>query len=410
MFSYTGPRGVIVRGLFDAVDVRRAATQGWLEGCTVVVGTPAALGRAIACGALPLLRVDHLVVDEADACLPSADQLARAGQLLATAPVTEAYVPTPDEEGDEKQPYDGPNFLGAATPSPLSPPSVGEGAPGGDDVAPPAALEAVEALHLWTAPRAAPLRWHTFLVGATLGESHLAVAREAGLIPDPVQVAVTGPLAVPTGVTHRVLLLPDAPPDGPPASRLALAALCKLIRGDLAAEGCGPDEPPARGWVFAPDEATARDAAEPLRSALWGRHTLAVLLPDGEEPTRAANAFRDGGASLLLATPAAERGLDMPAVRFVYSLGPPASSTAYVHRAGRVGRVGALRRATVTTLCTAAQLPGLQAMAVELGFELEMVDHAAEVVGVSAEGEGAEGGENRDATVQRLEDLLHLLS
>lgn len=415
MFSYTGPRGVIVRGLFDAADVRRSATQGWLEGCTVVVGTPAALGRAIACGALPLVRVDHLVVDEADACLPSADQLARAAELLAGAPVTEAYVPTPDEEdGEEGQPYDGPNFLGAATPSPLAPPAglAGDGAddasPGGPEAPPAAALQAVEALHLWAAPKTAPLRWHTFLVGATLDDSYLAVARQAGLIPDPVQVAVTGPLAVPAGVAHRAFVLPDAPADGPPASRLALAALCRLIRSDLAGEGCGPDEPPARAWVFAPDEATARDAAEPLRAALWGRHTLAVLLPDGEEPTRAAVAFRDGGASLLLATPAAERGLDMPAVRFVYSLGPPSSANAYVHRAGRVGRVGALRGATVTTLCTPAQLPDLQAMARELGVELQVVDQAGEQ-GEAPEGLG-EGGEDREATVQRLEDLLHLLS
>ena len=32
MFSYSGPQGVQVRGLFDARDVERAATRGTLEG------------------------------------------------------------------------------------------------------------------------------------------------------------------------------------------------------------------------------------------------------------------------------------------------------------------------------------------------------------------------------------------
>jgi superfamily II DNA/RNA helicase len=406
MFSYTGPRGVIVRGMFDANDARRAATEGYLEGCTVVVGTPAALGRAIASGALPLLRVDHFVVDEADACLPTLQDLSQAQKLLAAAPKTEMYVPTPDEEDDD----DSTSILGAATPSP-SPAAapyddaeaVSQNDREAEDGQPQAVpLEAVEALHLWTAPKTAPMRWHSFIVGATLDDSCLAVAREAGLVPDPVQVAVSGPLSIPAGVTHRLLVLPPPVQGGPPASRLALAALCRLIRADLAIEGCGPDEPPARAWVFASDEASARDAAEPLRSALWGTHTLAVLLPGGEAPTRAATTFRDGGASLLLATPDVERGLDMPAVRFVYSLSPPKNATSYMHRAGRVGRVGALKGATVTTLCMQEQLPHMQAMAQELGVQLQVIDS-------QPAGEAAPEGD-RVALVQKLEDLLHLLS
>ena len=91
---------------------------------------------------------------------------------------------------------------------------------------------------------------------------------------------------------------------------------------------------------------SARLAARALRASLWGVHALAVLLPTGREPTRAAHAFRDGRASLLLATPAAARGLDLPAVEAVYSLGPPgsgggsAAAADYLHRAGRAGRLG----------------------------------------------------------------------
>ena len=57
-------------------------------------------------------------------------------------------------------------------------------------------------------------------------------------------------------------------------------------------------------------------------------------------PTQAMHAFRDNATSMLLATPAASRGLDLPAVSFVYSLGVPADSTDYLHRAGRAGRIG----------------------------------------------------------------------
>ena len=53
------------------------------------------------------------------------------------------------------------------------------------------------------------------------------------------------------------------------------------------------------------------------------------------------HAFRDNKATFLLATPAAARGLDLPAVSHVYNLSPPADAIEYLHRAGRVGRIGA---------------------------------------------------------------------
>ena len=46
----------------------------------------------------------------------------------------------------------------------------------------------------------------------------------------------------------------------------------------------GQDAAPARVILFVADEAAARAAAVPLRSGLWGEHTLSVLLPGGEEP------------------------------------------------------------------------------------------------------------------------------
>jgi superfamily II DNA/RNA helicase len=52
------------------------------------------------------------------------------------------------------------------------------------------------------------------------------------------------------------------------------------------------------------------------------------------------HAFRDNKASLLIATPAAARGLDLPAVSFVYNTSAPSDATDYLHRAGRAGRIG----------------------------------------------------------------------
>ena len=46
----------------------------------------------------------------------------------------------------------------------------------------------------------------------------------------------------------------------------------------------GQDVAPARVIVFCEDEEAARRAAMPLRSGLWGEHTVSVLLPHGEEP------------------------------------------------------------------------------------------------------------------------------
>jgi hypothetical protein len=412
MFTYRGPQGVLVRGLFDARDVERAVSGGWLDGVSVVVGTPAAFGRAIACGALQLTCVDQLVVDEADVCLPSQADIAAWGPLPAPpkpppaaeadsgadTPVRVVYDAEVVDDDEPRTQRDAAADADEQTAEEVEPP-------------PPPPLRAEEAASLWGAPAHAPKRWHTVIAGATVPEACLDAARDAGLIPDPVLVQVGTPTALPSALRHRLVIVAPPAPGGPPAQRRVLAVLCRLIRVDLAA--CtGPDAAPARGMVFAPDEGAARDAAEPLRAALWGSHTLSVLLPGGAEPTRAAHAFRDGAASLMLTTPAAERGLDMPAVRFVYSMGAPSSAVVYLHRAGRAGRIGATQPATVTTLCMPDQVPAMRALAAELGIELEEVPEPPPVVGApgegGADGDGADAAGAQAATVQSLEDLFNL--
>ncbi len=60
----------------------------------------------------------------------------------------------------------------------------------------------------------------------------------------------------------------------------------KLVFGSQHGHGCrqGQDVAPARVIVFCADEDAAKRAAMPLRSGLWGEHTVSVLLPHGEEP------------------------------------------------------------------------------------------------------------------------------
>lgn len=58
------------------------------------------------------------------------------------------------------------------------------------------------------------------------------------------------------------------------------------------------------------------------------------------DPVRAMHSFRDNRTTLLLCTPNASRGLDLPAVSHVYNLGLPQDATQYLHRAGRAGRIG----------------------------------------------------------------------
>jgi Lhr-like helicase len=225
------------------------------------------------------------------------------------------------------------------------------------------------------------------LVGATVSNDDITLALNRGWVEEPVLVRVGTAGNVPAGLKHRAVVVAG------PEKRLG--GLVSSLRKDLtdaladadaaAAAGRGGElqqsqqqqhAAPVRVIVFAASEVEARGAAEPLRAALWGDHMLSVLLPStGAEPIKALHAFRDRVASLLLATPSAARGLDLPAVSHVYSLGLPPDATDYVHRAGRAGRIGSTEGGEVCTVVTREELPELQRMVEqELGLELEVVE------------------------------------
>lgn len=225
------------------------------------------------------------------------------------------------------------------------------------------------------------------LVGATISDEDIALALNRGWVEEPVVVRVGDAGSVPAGLKHRAIVVPTA------SGRLA--GLVSSLRKDLsdtlaaadaaaaqdssaaAASGSSSQHAaPVRVIIFAQSEAEAQKLAEPLRAALWGDHMLSVLLPStGAEPIKALHAFRDRVASLLLATPSAARGLDLPAVSHVYSVGLPADATEYTHRAGRAGRIGSTTGGEVCTVVTRDELEALKHMVEgELKLQLECVE------------------------------------
>eukprot|EP00879_Flechtneria_rotunda_P009327 GHRR01009765.1.p2 GENE.GHRR01009765.1~~GHRR01009765.1.p2 ORF type:complete len:354 (-),score=156.76 GHRR01009765.1:1631-2581(-) len=309
------------------------------------------------------------------------------------------------------------------------------------------------------------------LVGATVSSEDIKLALDRGWISEPVVVRVGAAGQVPAGLKHKAIVVSGV--------ERRLGGLVIGLRQDLAdaleaadAAAVGADDSasattgsavqpaaansssseaasnvsssdagshggsvpgtkaaaPVRVIIFAPSELEAKAAAEPLRSALWGDHMLSVLLPStGAEPIKALHAFRDRVASLLLATPSAARGLDLPAVSHVNSLGLPQDATEYVHRAGRAGRIGSTEGGEVCTIITREELPKLQQMVVDgLGLELECVDVDKDGLGLlghdwaSAKDdllgqEGAneqqqeENGSKLETARRGLEDLFNLL-
>lgn len=178
------------------------------------------------------------------------------------------------------------------------------------------------------------------LVGATVGDEDLTLAVNRGWVSEPVVVRVGAEGSVPAGLKHRAIVVSQEQQrlgglvaslrrdlTGALAAADAAAAAAAAAPADAstaAAADASKQQQPVRVIIFARSEQEARAAAEPLRAALWGDHMLSVLLPStGAEPVKAITAFRDRVASLLLATPTAARGLDLPAVSHVYSLGLP---------------------------------------------------------------------------------------
>ena len=200
------------------------------------------------------------------------------------------------------------------------------------------------------------------LVGATIEDDLIQDAINAHWLQDPILVRVGKRMTIPNGLWHRYIVVDH--------SSDKVGALCRQLLADLR-QG-NNDEAPARVILFAESEPQARMLADPLRTVLWGEHSLAVLLPGGMEPIKALHSFRDNKASLLLATPLAARGLDLPAVSHVYNMSLPHDMADYLHRAGRTGRIGSsVQNGVITTMITGDEEGIILQMGHDLGIGLQ---------------------------------------
>ena len=197
------------------------------------------------------------------------------------------------------------------------------------------------------------------LSGVALSQEIVDRCTSKGLMKDPIWITTGGGMRVPPGITHRMLVVKDR-------SR-KLIALTRQLRKDL--EEAGEDAPPPRTFIFVPNSEAAKVTAGPVRKALWGEHKLLMLLPEGTEALRTVQDFKNNKASILVCTSESERGLDMPNIQHIYSLDAPSTSS-YLHRAGRCGRLGTMAPGVVTSVVSEDEVKALK----QAYFNLEIND------------------------------------
>jgi superfamily II DNA/RNA helicase len=112
---------------------------------------------------------------------------------------------------------------------------------------------------------------------------------------------------------------------------------------------------------------------------------------------------------MLLLTPELARGLDLPGVSHVFNLDVPGSSTEYLHRSGRLGRIGAGSGGVITTIVTPERVEDLAKIARELGITSQEQDvqvWRSNVLGEASSVEGA--GDELDRSKKLLDDLFNM--
>ncbi|WP_274363849.1 DEAD/DEAH box helicase [Paenibacillus thermotolerans] len=124
---------------------------------------------------------------------------------------------------------------------------------------------------------------------------------------------------------------------------------------------------PAASIVFVND--TERVAETEAKLKFLGLPVTAVY---GDQPklerAAAMRSFRDGRMPHLIATDVAARGIDAPNVTHVIHFDPPTDAKAYLHRAGRTGRMG--KQGTSIVILTPKQRFIAAKMAKELNIRI----------------------------------------
>ncbi|AGA57299.1 DNA/RNA helicase, superfamily II [Thermobacillus composti KWC4] len=95
-----------------------------------------------------------------------------------------------------------------------------------------------------------------------------------------------------------------------------------------------------------------------------------ALYGDADKLTRSQtlDRLRDGRLRIVLTTDVAARGIDIPELELVVSLGVPTDAERYIHRAGRTGRMG--REGTVVSLVDPRDWPRVGKLMRKLGIAI----------------------------------------
>ena len=389
MFNYSGPQGLIVKGVFEQRHVLDPDPE--LSTAEIVIGTPEELAELKRQGVVEVDLASHIICDEADALFENHKEAMR--ELLKPSP----FVPVMEtrqiclvgvsiandsflKEVQEVVPFYEPTIIQTQAID-----YEGQGLEERKKDIEKDVEEVLEGL--------AKLGGRGEEEGGStsLGE---AATRSSNDNVGSKNNSVGGNKRLPPNIRHRVLY-------SEPGRKLV--TLCRQIRADAIA--AGEDKPPPRTLVFVKDTPAAEIVAGPLRKALWGAHTLVTLLPEGREALRVVEDFDKGKASIMVCTAQVSRGLDLRNVAHVYSLDVP-NAKEYVHRAGRCGRVGAVDPGVVTSIVSDEEKESYENVVDELQIKSEEI----ETIEVEKMGRGTDDEEEALSQLQRLlDDNFYLL-
>ena len=389
MFNYSGPQGLIVKGVFEQRHVLDPDPE--LSTAEIVIGTPEELAELKRQGVVEVDLASHIICDEADALFENHKEAMR--ELLKPSP----FVPVMEtrqiclvgvsiandsflKDVQEVVPFYEPTIIQTQAID-----YEGQGLEERKKDIEKDVEEVLEGL--------AKLGGRGEEEGGStsLGE---AASRSSNDNVGSKNNSVGGNKRLPPNIRHRVLY-------SEPGRKLV--TLCRQIRADAIA--AGEDKPPPRTLVFVKDTPAAEIVAGPLRKALWGAHTLVTLLPEGREALRVVEDFDKGKASIMVCTAQVSRGLDLRNVAHVYSLDVP-NAKEYVHRAGRCGRVGAVDPGVVTSIVSDEEKESYENVVDELQIKSEEI----ETIEVEKMGRGTDDEEEALSQLQRLlDDNFYLL-
>ena len=389
MFNYSGPQGLIVKGVFEQRHVLDPDPE--LSTAEIVIGTPEELAELKRQGVVEVDLASHIICDEADALFENHKEAMR--ELLKPSP----FVPVMEtrqiclvgvsiandsflKDVQEVVPFYEPTIIQTQAID-----YEGQGLEERKKDIEKDVEEVLEGLAK-LGGRGEEEGGSTSLGEAATKSSNDNVGSKNN--------SVGGNKRLPPNIRHRVLY-------SEPGRKLV--TLCRQIRADAIA--AGEDKPPPRTLVFVKDTPAAEIVAGPLRKALWGAHTLVTLLPEGREALRVVEDFDKGKASIMVCTAQVSRGLDLRNVAHVYSLDVP-NAKEYVHRAGRCGRVGAVDPGVVTSIVSDEEKESYENVIDELQIKSEEI----ETIEVEKMGRGTDDEEEALSQLQRLlDDNFYLL-